>query len=386
MADSEEKNETVNQYLNNENDDIEVDSSSVNTTITQEFQNDSIEVEDFDSSVTIDDILASEESDDSVENITEITSQNNKIKEGEKEEMCLDRSRSASIETCIERNSLDESSIESVEEPIADESLLAKFSEGARVGLFASTPLYTCIGFEVKEALGSFKGIMGALLGATASAIICGIISSLASNLSKTNQKAIEPKQEVIEIKNKDVKKTSHKTDLTEEDIQFIMSNTDFSREHVEKWFATFKKQCPNCLLDKSSFIDFYKNLIPGNSEVKDEFAEVVFQAFDADNNGYVDFGEFLIAFWIKAKGSLKSKLEWLFEVYDFDKSGYISLKELTNMLSLVLCLKNINEDPIERAEYIMRLVDIDSDSHLSKTEFVSGCLKDEKLRELLET
>ena len=55
-------------------------------------------------------------------------------------------------------------------------------------------------------------------------------------------------------------------------------------------------------------------------------------------------------------------------------------------MLSLVLCLKNINEDPIERAEYIMRLVDIDSDSHLSKIEFVSGCLKDEKLRELLET
>ena len=119
----------------------------------------------------------------------------------------------------------------------------------------------------------------------------------MASNLSKTNQKAIESKQEVIEIKNEDVKKTSHKTDLTEEDIQFIMSNTDFSREHVEKWFATFKKQCPNCLLDKSSFIDFYKNLIPGNSEVKDEFAEVVFQAFDADNNGYVDFGKFFYDF-----------------------------------------------------------------------------------------
>lgn len=73
------------------------------------------------------------------------------------------------------------------------------------------------------------------------------------------------------------------------------MSNTDFSREHVEKWFATFKKKCPDCLLDKAGFIEFYKNLIPGNSEVKDEFAEAVFQAFDSDNNGFVDFGKILL-------------------------------------------------------------------------------------------
>lgn len=55
-------------------------------------------------------------------------------------------------------------------------------------------------------------------------------------------------------------------------------------------------------------------------------------------------------------------------------------------MLRLVLCLKNINEDPIERATYIMNLVDLDSDSQLSKMEFVSGCLKDAELRELLQT
>jgi len=109
-------------------------------------------------------------------------------------------------------------------------------------------------------------------------------------------------------------------------------------------------------------------------------------QAFDFDNNGYVDFGEFLIAFWIKAKGSVRNKLVWLFDVYDIDKSGFISMTELTHMLRLVFSLKSMNDDPVERAQYVMGLVDCNSDGQLSRLEFVEGCMMDDELRELLET
>ena len=88
-------------------------------------------------------------------------------------------------------------------------------------------------------------------------------------------------------------KKTAQKTEISEEDIEFIMANTDFNRDSVLRWFCAFKKQCPDCKLDRPNFINFYRNLIPGNSEVKEEFAEAVFQAFDFDNNGYVDFGKY---------------------------------------------------------------------------------------------
>lgn len=258
------------------------------------------------------------------------------------------------------------------------------FYKGFSTGIIASLPLSTCIGFETKDSLGPMSAILRSLAGTAMSALLCGTIATLAELfLAKKTVKQLtaSPKSD-DEI----TKKTSLKTELTEGDIEFIMANTDFTRDSVIKWFASFKKQCPDCRLDRPSFINFYKNLIPGNSEVKDEFAEAVFIAFDSDNNGYVDFGEFLIAFWIKARGKTDEKLLWLFEVYDSDKSEYISLNELTHMLRLVFCLKNMKDDPTERAEYVMQLVDKNSDGQLSKEEFIEGCLKDAELRKLLET
>lgn len=329
------------------------------------------------------------------------------------------RSRSRSVETCIRRTeSIDMNSQTSAfdgegegeeEEPVEQDtseeivkykaveiqeenlSLIAKFSKGALGGIFSCTPLCAVIGFEVKEALGSRNGLLGALLSAATSALLGGIISSIALSFYQTNIIVNEVTNEPIKTdeasdQTNTSKKTSTKTELTEDDIEFITTHTDFNRQTVLRWFASFKNQCPDCLLDKQSFITFYKNLIPGNCEVKEEFAEAVFQAFDSDNNGFVDFGEFLIAFWMKAKGSVRNKLLWLFQVYDNDKSGYISMTELTHMLRLVFCLKSMSDDPVERAQYVMKLVDKNSDGQLSMSEFIDGCMLDEELRNLLET
>ena len=95
--------------------------------------------------------------------------------------------------------------------------------------------------------------------------------------------------------------------------------------------------------------------------------------------------GEFLIAFWIKARGSAEKKLGLLFDVYDTDKSGFIELDEMAHMLRLVFRLGKLKEDPVERARCVMKLVDTNSDGHLSRQEFFEGCMKDLMLRELLD-
>ncbi len=95
--------------------------------------------------------------------------------------------------------------------------------------------------------------------------------------------------------------------------------------------------------------------------------------------------GEFLIAFWIKSKGSVEKKLAWLFELYDTDKSCYVSHSELVSMFTLIFNIKCINEDPFEKADYVFACVDINNDGRLSKPEFIEACLKDENLRKLLE-
>ena len=51
------------------------------------------------------------------------------------------------------------------------------------------------------------------------------------------------------------VKKTSLKQELSAADIDFIMANTTFEKDHILKWFDEFKSQCPN-FHKKSSIIE----------------------------------------------------------------------------------------------------------------------------------
>ena len=176
-------------------------------------------------------------------------------------------------------------------------------------------------------------------------------------------------------------------SDLTNDDIEFIQANTDLSRDKILKWYDEFTAECPTKKLDRSSFTQFYSKLIPDveSTSEKMEFSEWVFGAFDTDRNGYIDFAEFLLAFWVRARGSLKDKLNWLFDVYDTDKSGYIGQYELAKALRLIFAMKGINEsDANERTRRIFAFVDRNTDGRISKQEFVAGCTRDETIRQLL--
>lgn len=175
----------------------------------------------------------------------------------------------------------------------------------------------------------------------------------------------------------------TQKTDLSDEDIEFIMANTDFDREKILQWYEEFKRQCPSGRLDKQQFIAFYKKLIKGDHPDEDKFCEAVFDVFDTDGNGTVDFGEFLIAFWIRAKGNVKDKLAWLFDIYDTDNSNYISLWEINKMLRLLMNIKGMKDDPYVKARKIMDSLDRSHDGKISKQEFIAGCTKDAELRSL---
>lgn len=72
-------------------------------------------------------------------------------------------------------------------------------------------------------------------------------------------------------------------------------------------------KDCPNGKLDKKGFTDIYKQFFPfGNPE---EFANYVFNVFDNDRNGSIDFKEFICALSITSRGELDDKLKCQFFV-----------------------------------------------------------------------
>ena len=66
-------------------------------------------------------------------------------------------------------------------------------------------------------------------------------------------------------------------------------------------------KDCPAGQLDKTEFSRIYKQFFPFGDP--GEFSEYVFDVFDVNKNGTIDFKEFICALSITSRGSLDEKL-----------------------------------------------------------------------------
>merc|ERR1711936_672426 len=135
-----------------------------------------------------------------------------------------------------------------------------------------------------------------------------------------------------------------------------------------------------------ASFLIF---LVLGNAE---EFCAHVFRTFDSDNNGFIDFREFLLAIDVTSAGSPEQKLNWAFKMYDVDGNGTIEPEEMSRIVNSIYAMMGPNqtlaerqlETPEQRADNIFKRMDINLDGRIEKREFVRCCMEDKKLISLL--
>lgn len=72
-----------------------------------------------------------------------------------------------------------------------------------------------------------------------------------------------------------------------------IRSSWDSFAE-IDHLYRGFRKDCPQGSIKKAEFVKIFANIFP-NGEPED-FAQIVFNAYDRDRNGSIDFEEFICA------------------------------------------------------------------------------------------
>jgi serine/threonine-protein phosphatase 2B regulatory subunit len=95
------------------------------------------------------------------------------------------------------------------------------------------------------------------------------------------------------------------------------------------------------------------------------------FDELDKDNNGEIDFNEFIEGLsHFSVKSEKDEKLKFAFQIYDIDKDGYISSNELYHVLKQMVG-NNLKEAQLQQiVDKTMIYADSDGDGKISYDEF----------------
>ena len=79
----------------------------------------------------------------------------------------------------------------------------------------------------------------------------------------------------------------------------------------------------------KEQFVEIVENFNPKLQNC----AELIFDRFDEDKSGLLDFRELMICLSVMCKGDIEEKLKICFDVYDADKSGFLQSDEMDELI-----------------------------------------------------
>merc|ERR1712180_372276 len=173
---------------------------------------------------------------------------------------------------------------------------------------------------------------------------------------------------------------------LTDDQAQALANSSGLDVVQVREHFDAFVAEHPNGKMKKKDFREMMSKALPKKDAGKME--KHVFRIYDTNNDGYIDFPEFMIVFYIMSDGSPEEVLGKIFRVFDVNSDDSITKKELTRLIKDMYGLLN-NDNPEQASEKFIATsafaeMDKDADGKITKEEFISACLGQEQFSKML--
>jgi len=173
---------------------------------------------------------------------------------------------------------------------------------------------------------------------------------------------------------------------LKPEDVAAFSKSSGLTEQEVKESFENFIQKHPNGKMRPKDFGEIMSTALP--TKDADKLTKHAFRIYDLNNDGFVDFSEFMVVFFILAEGDPKEVLSKIFRLFDVNGDGSISKKEMSRLVKdMYGLLKSDNpniaaEDTIAKAAF--EEMDKNNDGKVTEAEFVTACLGEEKFSKML--
>jgi len=173
---------------------------------------------------------------------------------------------------------------------------------------------------------------------------------------------------------------------LREEDIAALVKSSGLDEAQVKEAFDSWVAEHPNGKMKPKDFREMMSKALPKKDASKME--KHVFRIYDSNNDGYIDFSEFMLIFFIMSDGTPEEVLTKIFRVFDVNSDGTITQKEMTKLIKDMYGLLK-SEDPNLAAKDLVSKsafaeMDKDQDGKVTTAEFIAACTGQEDLSKML--
>lgn len=186
-------------------------------------------------------------------------------------------------------------------------------------------------------------------------------------------------------------------TILSEEEIRLLLQNTKLDRKEINDLHANFLQTCPTGRMTKKDFLRFFKEVHPAQNkrEKADKFCDYVFNVIDRKKKGYISFEDFVLCLSLTSHGDFREKCEFAFKLYDLDRDGKLNKKEMTKVLTALYDLSGIENRkgenaPAKKVDEIVKKINqkhypgvSKPPSYITREQFIDACCNDNYIKNL---